>query len=96
VRETGPRLLTLAMKPFESRQLDSVRVAAAMSGKEAAMRCASAWAAGSDLGAKKSLEARGRDDGVFIWLFPSRATSVAEAFFFHFFPFPGPEPAACA
>jgi len=38
VRERATRLLTFAMKPFGRRQLDSVRVAAAMSGKEAAMR----------------------------------------------------------
>jgi len=43
VRETAPRGLTLAMKPFGRRQLDSVRVAAAMSGKEAAIGSARAW-----------------------------------------------------
>ena len=76
--------------------MDSVRVAAAMSGKEAAMCWARAWGAGFDLGAKKCLEARGRDDGAFITLFPSLATSVAEALFVFFFLFPGQEPAACA
>jgi len=67
-----------------------------MSGKEAALRCARAWGAGSDLGAKKRLEASGRDDGIFILMSPVLATSVAVAFFFAFFPFSGPEPAACA
>ena len=81
VRETTPRLLTFAMKPFGSRQLESVRVAAAMSGKKAAMRMARAWGSGLDLGAKKRLEAWGRDDGVFISLIPSLATSVAEVLF---------------
>ena len=38
VREMTPRLLTLAMKPFGRRQLDSERVAAAMSKKMEAMR----------------------------------------------------------
>ena len=37
VRETAPRLLTLAMKPIWRRQLELVRVAAAMSGKVVAM-----------------------------------------------------------
>jgi len=74
----------------------SVRVAAAMSGKEAAMRRARAWGAGLDLGAKKRLEAWGRDDGVFISLFLSLATSVAEVLFVFLLFFPGPEPAACA
>jgi len=60
------------------------------------MRWARAWGAGLDLGAKKRLEVRGRDDGAFIALFPSLATSVAEASFVFFFLFPGPEPAACA
>ena len=84
------------MKPFGRRQLNSVRVAAAMSGKEEAMRCVRASGAGSDLGAKKRRDANGRDDGVFISLSPALATSVAEAFVFLLFPFPGPEPAACA
>jgi len=44
------------MKPFGRRQLDSVRVAVAMSRKEAGMRWARAWGAGFDLGAKKRLE----------------------------------------
>jgi len=96
VRETPPQLLILAMKPFGRRQLDSVRVAAAMSGEEAAMRWARAWGAGFHLGAKKRLDARGRDDRVFIWLPPSLATSVAEVPFAFFFLLPGPEPAACA
>jgi len=77
VMETGPLLLTFAMKPFGRRELESVRVAACMSGKEAAMRWAWAWGAGLDLGAKKRLEAWGRDDGDFISLFPSLAISVA-------------------
>jgi len=96
VRGTAPRLLTFAMKPFGRRQLESVRVAAAMSGKEAAMRWASAWGAGLDLGAKKGLEAWGRDDGAFNSLSPSLTTSVAEASFVFFLFFPGPEPATCA
>ena len=96
VRETVPRLLTLAMKPFGRRQLDSVRVAAAMSGKEADMRWARAWGAGLDLGAKKRLEARGKDEGVYVSLFPSLATSLAKALIVFFFFFAGPEPAACA
>ena len=96
VRETASRLLTFAMKPFGRRPLDSVRVAAAMSGKEAAMRWAMAWGAGLDLGVKKRLEARGRDERVFICLFPSVPTSVAEAPFLFFFLFPRLEPAACA
>jgi len=96
VRETAPRLLTFAMKPFGRRQLESVRVAAAMFGKEVAMSWARAWGAGLDLGAKKRLEAGGRDDGDFISLFLSLATSVADAPLVFFFLFPGLEPAACA
>jgi len=96
VRETAPLLLTFAKKPFGSRQLESVRVAAAMSGKEAAMHWARAWGAGFDLGAKKRLEAWGRDDGGFVSLFPSLTTSVAEAPLGLFFLFPWSEPAACA
>ena len=96
VREMASRLLTFAIKPFGRRQLDSVRVAAAMSGKEAAMGWARTWGGGLDLGAKKCLEARGRDDGAFISLFPSLATSVAKAPFVFFFLCAGPEPAACA
>jgi len=57
VWDTAPRLLPFAMKPIGRRQLESVRVAAAMSGKEAAMSWARAWGAGLDLGAKKRLEA---------------------------------------
>jgi len=60
------------------------------------MRWARAWGAGLDLGAKKRLEACGRDAGGFISLSPSLATSVAEVPFVFFFFFPGPEPAACA
>jgi len=96
VRETAPLLLTFAMKPFCSRQLESVRVAAAISGKEAAMRWARAWGAGLDLGVKKRLEAWGRDNRGFFSLSPSLATSVAEAPLVFFFLFPWPEPAACA
>ena len=96
VRETAPLFLPFAMNPFGSRQLESVRVAAAMSGKEAAMLWARAWGAGWDLGAKKRLEAWGRDDGVLISLLPSLAISEAEAPFVFFFLFPGPEPATCA
>jgi len=96
VRDTAPRLLTFAMNPFGRMDLESVRVAAVMSGNEAAMRWARAWGAGLDLGAKKRLEAWGRDDGAFGSLSPSLATSVAEAPFLFFCAFPGPEPAACA
>jgi len=78
MRKTVPRLLTFAMKPFGRRQLDSVRVAAAMSGKEVAIHWARAWGAGLDLGAKKRLEAWGRDDRVFVSLSPYLAISVAE------------------
>jgi len=42
VRETAPLLLTIAMKAYRSRQLESVRVAAALSVKEAAMHWARA------------------------------------------------------
>ena len=45
VRETAPRLLTLVIQPFGIRQLESVRVATAISGNEAAMCCARAWGA---------------------------------------------------
>jgi len=60
------------------------------------MRWARAWGAGLDLGAKKRLEALGRDDGVFVSLFPSLPTSGAEALVVFFLLFPGPEPADCA
>jgi len=96
VRETAPRLLTLAMKPFGRRQLDSERMAAAIFGKVEAMRWARAWGAGLDLEAKNRLEAWGRDDGVFISLSPSLATSVAEVLFVFRFFFPRPGPATCA
>jgi len=46
VRETAPPLLTLRMKPFGRRQLDSERVVAAMSGKVEAMPCARACGSG--------------------------------------------------
>ena len=45
------------------------------------MRCARASGAGLVLAVKKSLEANGRDDGVFISLFPSLAISEAQASF---------------
>jgi len=60
------------------------------------MRCAKACGAGSDLRAKKGLDANGRDDRLLILSSPVLATSVAVAFFFPFFPFSGPEPASCA
>jgi len=60
------------------------------------MRWARAWGAVLDLGANKGLEGWGRDDGVFVSLFPYLATSVAEALLVFFFLFPGPEPATCA
>jgi len=96
VRETAPGLLTFAMKNFGRRELESVRVAAALSGKGVAIRGAWAWGVGSDLRAKKRLEAKGRDDRAFISLFPSLAISVAKAFFLPCFPFPRPQPAAGA
>jgi len=95
VRETAPLLLTLAMKPLGRRQLESVRVVAAMSGKAAVMRCARACGGGFVLAAKKHLEAKGREKGGFILLSPSLATSAAELLFV-FFLLPAPEPAACA
>jgi len=76
--------------------LESVRVAAAMSGKAAVMRCARACGAGSVLAAKKRLEAKGREDGDFILLSPSLATSVPEVLLVFCFLLPRPEPAACA
>jgi len=60
------------------------------------MLWARAWQAGLDLGANNRLEAKGRDDGLFISLFPSLATFVAQSPFVFFFLFPGPQPAACA
>jgi len=76
--------------------LESERVAAAMSGKAAVMRCARACGAGSVLAAKKCLEARGREEGDFILLSPPFATSAAEVPFVFFFLLPRAEPAACA
>jgi len=96
VRETAPLFWTLATKRLGRRQLESVRVAAAMSGKAAVMRCARAWGAGSALAAKKCLEAKGREGGDFILMSPSFATLAAEEFFVLFFLLPRPEPAACA
>jgi len=96
VRDTAPLLLTFAMKPFGSRQLESVRAAAAVSGKEAAMPWARAWGAGLDLGAKKHLEAWAKDHRVLIALFPSLAISIAQAPFVFILLCPGPELAACA
>ena len=74
----------------------SVRVAAAMSGKAAVMRCARECGAGSVLAVMKRLEAKGREEGGFILLSPPLATSVAEVLFVFFFLLPRPEPAACA
>ena len=71
-----------------------MRVAAAMSGKETALRWARAWGAGLDLGAKKGLDGWGRDDRAFDSLSQSLATCVAEAPFVFYFPLPWPEPAA--
>ena len=96
MRKTAPRLLTLAMKALGRRQLESVREAAAMAGKAAALRSARACGAGSVLAAKKCLEAKGREEGDFILLTPPLSTSAAEVFFVFFFLLPGPEPAACA
>jgi len=96
VRETAIPVVTLAMKHFGRRPLDSVRVAAAMSGNQADMRWAGGWGAGLDLEVKKRLEARGRDDEVFISLFSSLSISVTEVPLVFSFPFPGPDPAACA
>ena len=96
VRETAYRLLTLAMKPLGRKELESVRVAAVMSEKEAVMHCATACGAGSVLAAKKRLEVKGREEGDFILVAHSLATSVAEVFFVFFFVVRWPEPAACA
>ena len=96
VRETPPRLLTFGIKPLGRRHLESVRVAAARSGKVGSMHCARAWGTGSILAAKKHLEAKGRDDGGFISLSPSLASSMAEFVFVFFVFVPGPEPAAYA
>ena len=96
VSETAPLLLTLAMKPLGRRQLESVRVAAAMSGKLADMRCARVCGAGSVLAAKKRLEAKGREEGDFILLSPPLATSAADVPFVFFVLLPGPGPAPCA
>jgi len=60
------------------------------------MRWAREWGPGLDLGAKKRLEAWGRDDGAFNSLSPSLATSVALPPFVFFRLFPAPEPATCA
>ena len=72
--ETAPRVLTLAIKLLGRRQLESVRVVAAMSGKAAVMHCVRVCGAGSDLAAKKSLEAKGREEGDFILLSSGLAT----------------------
>jgi len=74
VRETAPPLLTFAMKPLGRRPLESVRVEATLSGRVAAMLCARTWGVGPVLVAKKLLEAKERDDGGFIFLWPSLAT----------------------
>jgi len=76
--------------------LDSLRGAAAKSRTEAVMCWARAWGVGLDLAAKKLLEGKGRDDGVFISLFPYLTTSVAEPPFVFYYLFPGREPASCA
>ena len=94
-RDSAP-VIDLCDETFRRRQLDSVRVAAALSGKVAAMRCTRAWGARLDLVAKTRLDAKGRDDGVVISLSASLPTCVAQGpFDFHFF-FPRPEPAGCA
>ena len=66
VRERAHRLLTLGMKPLGRRQLEAVKVVAAMSEKAAVICCKRACGAGSVLAAKKRREAKGRVDGDFI------------------------------
>ena len=96
VRETAPRLLTFAIKPLGRRQLESVRVAATMLERVAAMHCARAWRAGSVLVSNERFDAKGRDHWGFISLSPSLATSVPEILCFLLFFVLRPEPAACA
>ena len=96
VRDTAPLSLTLTLKPFGSRRLDSVRVVATVSGKVLVMRAARGWGKGVSLIAKKRLEAKGREEAGFEGSPTGLATSVAVAFF-PFFPLEGrPEPAAWA
>ena len=71
-------------------------MAPAISGKVAAISCARAWGAGLVRAAKKRLKAKGRDDGGFIFLSLSLASSVAEAFLVFPFLELEPEQAACA
>ena len=75
--------------------MDSVRVAEAILRKVAAMCCARAGGAGSELVEKKRLGAKGRDDSVFVLLSQSVTTSVAEPGFGYRLFFGRPEPAAC-
>jgi len=77
VRETAPQLLTFTMNSLGRRQLQLVRVAAAISGKVAPTIFARAWRMRPVLMAKKRLEASGRGDWGFISLSPSLTTSVA-------------------
>ena len=95
VRDTAPLSLTLALKPLGRRQLDSVRVAATMSGKVLVMRAAWGWGKGVSLTAKKRGEAKGREVAGFESSPVGWATSAAVAFF-PFFPRDRPEPAAWA
>jgi len=89
-------LLIFGIKPLAKRQLESVSVAAAMSGKVPAMPRARMWGVRLDLVVKKRLAAQGRrDDGGFV-LSSSVATSVAKASFLFCFFFRRPEPAAGA
>jgi len=64
VRQTAPLLLTFAMKPFGSRQWELVRVAVAMSGKEAALFWARAWERGWIWERKNALWPGGGTTGV--------------------------------
>ena len=65
MRDTAPLSLTLTLKPFGRRQLDSVRVVATMAGKVLVMRAARGWGERGSLMAKKRREVKGREVAVF-------------------------------
>jgi len=96
VRETAPRLLTFAMKIFREEAVGLGEGGGSHVREGGGYALCKGMGRGLDLAAKKRLEAKGRDDGVFISWFPSLTTAVAEAPFVSFFLFPGPEPAAGA
>ena len=96
VRDTAPLSLTLAMKPWGRRQLDSVRAVAKMSGKVLVMRAARAWGMGVSLMAKKRREAKGSEVAGFQGSPTGLAISVTVAYF-PLYPLEGqPAPAAWA